>query len=476
MTLVLSAFLLFAVSGLLGCGTAGGGGNAAPTAESAIAVDPIHLAPGQASAQLAWPSSEGPIANYLVFESRNDSAYAFTQIVVEPTASVSGQPGDSVRVTVIGVSPTGEVSEASPPSPPLVFHPAASAAVAEAAPSGSTAIRTANPAAETATSSEPSDTQSLATESSRDAESGNRPNSDAPDALESETEEATSLLARAMRALLLNADARLPERGLSSEASRWLQIRVDHEIAAGVSLAGTGRADAEDALRELVWQDQAGQLFVSDGQRLLDSDDLPSTFDVAVRLRTTERFVGLADFNGDGHGDWLIEDTSTGAVWVVDGETDLNLSTDQIAAETRLAGHGDFDGDGQAELLWLDANNRFQLTRPGGETPTESFLTTSPDGFELLAIADLDGNGRDDLLGRGADGRLVIARAVESSPANAAGPTIEWRTGPANQTDGLDLLATLDVDEDGTGEIAWLNGDSLEIWNAESGLQMTFGL
>ena len=46
--------------------------------------------------------------------------------------------------------------------------------------------------------------------------------------------------------------------------------------------------------------------------------------------------------------------------------------------------------------------------------------------------------------------------------------------GPHQQVGRLNVV--VDVDDDGGAEIAWLNGDALEIWNVESGLEATLGL
>ena len=475
---------LFALAGLLGCGSSGGGGastSASTAAAAPLVVDPIFLTPGETQAQLAWPASEGPVAHYLVFESRNGSGYTFSQLVPSPTAQVSGQAGDRIQVTVVGVSPNGEVSESSPPSPPLIFQAPASAAVAAAAPSApqptTLAATSTAPTEDSPEGMQTASVQETTNTSAASDESG-------PDSADTgETEPGVTLIARAVRALLLGGDARLPESGLSDEASLWLQGRVDQELAAGVALAGTGLGNDEDAVRELIWIDQAGQLFVSDGQEAVDSDDLPSTFAEALRLGATERFIGLADFDGDGRGDWLIEDSATGEVWMINGETEQNLPADRANVESRLAGLGDLDGDGRAELLWLSSDNRLELTRPGGDAPTLAGAAAGPEDFELLAIADLDGNGRDDLLGRDASGMLQMALSLDTEDITedigeqtAGQVRIEWRAGPASLTDGLDLVATVDVDDDGGAEIAWLNGDALEIWNVESGLEATLGL
>lgn len=440
---------------LTGCsgGSSSSGGSAA-VASAVVAVNPVHLAPGQTAAQLAWPASAGSVDSYLVFESRNGSPYAFSTVSATPSVNIAGTGGDSVQITVVAVSTTGQTSESSPPSPPTIFHDAPAAAVARvAAPSAGA------PTAVAAVNADEADALSVSDNASD--------NAFADTANAADDDSTVSRIAQAIRALLLGGDARLPEAGLSAEADRWLQTQVDHELSAGVALAGTGRADDDD-LRELIWRDNAGQLFVSNGQSALDTDDLPATFIEAVRLRATERFVGLADFDGDGHGDWLLEDMSTGDVWAVDGETSETIST-ETAFDTKLAGHGDFDGDGRAELIWATADGRLDIIGIEGELVAS---ITASDGFELLAIADLDGNGRDDLLGHNLDGVLVMALATGTD----AELRIDWHLGCADSTAELDLIGTVDVDKDGTAEIAWLNGEALEIWSAEAGLESRWTL
>lgn len=461
------ALCLFGLASLVAC-SGGNGGNGGPTgtlpSEAVVVTDAVHLAPGATSATLAWPRSEGPVASYLVFEARNGSGYSFSQTTNTAQANISGQPGDSVQITVVAVSSSGDMSDSSPPSPPMIFH-AAVAAATRVQPTFLAASPLSGPNA----TESPEAGNDIGPEATSESEVA------AQDAATQTSDEASSSrLARSLRSLLLSGNARLPERGLSDHANRWLQNQVDSEIAAGVSLAGTGRQDA-DAMRDLVWQDQAGQLFVSDGKNFLDAEDLPGTFGEAIRLRATERFVGLADFDGDGRGDWLLEDTATGDVWVVDGATG-NLIETGPRGETRLAGHGDFDGDGKAEIVWMSDSNRFDFSKPApaaasllGASDPNGLGANGPDGFELLAIADLNGDGRDDLLGRGANGGLVMALAREDAG-------VEWRNGTVSTIQGLDLVATLDVDHDGRAEIAFLNGDVLEIWTAESGLQDSWEL
>jgi hypothetical protein len=286
-----------------------------------------------------------------------------------------------------------------------------------------------------------------------------------------------ALIDLVLRDRLLRSDARFPHAGLSPEASRWIQSFVDAEVGAGVSLAGSGEMN-RDALRELVWIDSAGQLFVSDGARIATTEDLSSTLAEAVRLRSTERFAGLADFDGDGIGDWVIEDTATNDVWILDDESHEAIFA-HLADENpdlHLVGHGDFDNDGRAELLWQQTDLSFRLGSPA-EAPSDiEWLSSGEDSGdvmdathntgELLSVVDLNGDGRDDLLFRGSDGLLDLALSVSGS----SGPRFEWISGPEADSEGLDLVATLDLDQDGAAEIVWWSEGTLEIWEVQTGL------
>jgi len=455
------ALATIALALLGGCSSAGGGsGEIASANNESSAQDPIYLDPGQTAAVLGWSPSEGRVERYLVFEARNGAEFTFHSSTEATSFEITGSPGESVQISVMALSASGDPSETSPASAPIVFQ-------AEEAEIASIAKRTASPR----TTSERAAVVEERGVAERNQDDVAKPQTEATEvAASAEVETETSDLPRSLRALLIGGDARLPEQGLSPAARDWLQARVDTEISAGVTLMGTGWDD-DDTLRDVIWLDAAGQLLVSDGQALLEVEDVPATFMEALQLEPTERFIGLADFDGDGRGEWLLEDTATGEIWTVGGRSDANLAAPS-APDSRLAGHGDFNGDGQSELLWMAPDRTIALTQPGGAPPLLQADSFHPRGFEPLAIADLDGNGRDDLLGRDAEGRLVMALS-----SNEEGPIeIQWHAGPESSTDGLDLIATLDLDSDGAAELAWLHGDSVEIWSAESGIRARWDL
>ena len=160
--------LSFVLLALTACGSTGGGSGA--PAAAAVAVDPVYLMPGQTAAQLQWEPSAGPVDNYLVFLSRNDGPYAFSSLSLSPSTDVVGDPGDSVRIMVVAISPLGEMSENSPASPPIIFQVPTAAAVAQSAPAGLPA-----PTPESVTPDEPVTEVADVDTASDDAETRRRP-------------------------------------------------------------------------------------------------------------------------------------------------------------------------------------------------------------------------------------------------------------------------------------------------------------
>jgi hypothetical protein len=76
-------------------------------------------------------------------------------------------------------------------------------------------------------------------------------------------------------------------------------------------------------------------------------------------------------------------------------------------------------------------------------------------------VADFDGDGVDDLLGRAEDDTLVLILTVKDDAGR-----IESRMTP---TTTIDLgrrspLATVDLDADGAAEVVWLDGEAIEVW------------
>lgn len=460
------AMLGLALSGCGGGGDSGRDAGASTESSSPAATTAIDLAPGQTSAVLGWTPSRGPVDDYLVLQARNGGAWTFLARVNPPRVAVHGQPGDEIQIMTIAEGSNGSSSDPSPPSPILRFH-APAPPPASAQPAAVVAVSSgASPVAEPLSDTDPP----AAAESTTDAEPTATVEEEEAEAEDPAVEAGDASVSLALRDRLLRADLRFAVHRLSARAAHWLAERVAEEPTAGLTLIGTGRRDA-DAWSELVWRDAAGQLFLSDGAVAANHDDLRETHEATIRLRATERFVGLADVDGDAIGDWLIEETTTGGIWISDGAA-AEARAAFVGADlgaVRLAGHGDFDGDGRVELVWRREDDSLFLGRADDEAPALAAEELPALPIEaLIAIADFDGDGLDDLATRNAEGRLEL---LLTRPLVAGlGIRFEKRaTGSESRIELLELLASLDLDGDGASELVWLGEDALEIWDAQRG-------
>ena len=515
-SVILSALMILAAA----CDESGGGsGDGGQSAEAALITQPVDLPPGQTEAELAWEPSVGPVTGYMVFASRNGSTFDFEANASESSAMISGEPGDEVSIVVVALSENGSLSDASPPSAPVRFHAETPsdtvAATDRVIDPASTAVAftneqvtnktiangptTGDSAAEIASAGVTAENTSpveLSGDASSEAEALNAAASEPglePQVLanreQDDDETSDAELRSALLERLLSSDARLAPRGQSDEADAWVQSIADEELAAGVSFVGTGNAN-NDALRELVWQDSSGQLFVSDGEAFLGSLDnegqeAVDTLDEALRLQATERFVAFENLDGNAGSEWLIEDTLSGQVFIASADASSTLDAtalEQSSDDLRLVGLGDFDGDDQTDLIWMEVEEGGSLalgTEATDWVPALDAEISVPEdrrSDEILAIADVNGDGRDDLLSRDLDGRLRMTFFVRNESLEQVG-TFDafWAGGADASSTGLELVGTLDLDRDGEAEIAWIDGRDLEnglqIWDASQGLE-----
>jgi hypothetical protein len=157
--------------------------------------------------------------------------------------------------------------------------------------------------------------------------------------------------------------------------------------------------------------------------------------------------AGAADFNGDGHPDYVLFNSATGQTVIVylSGVTVVGAAFGpSLSPGWALVGTADFNGDGHPDYLlykpgthetaiWYLNNNVFVSATPG---------PTLPSGWNLAAVADFNGDGHPDYaLFNSSTGQTVIGYLSGGTIIGAAfGPTVP-RAWP--------LVATADFNQDG---------------------------
>jgi len=176
--------------------------------------------------------------------------------------------------------------------------------------------------------------------------------------------------------------------------------------------------------------------------------------------------AGVADFDGlattaTSTADILWRHTTTGqtVVWLMDGEQIIGSGSPGSAsiADWRIAGVGDFDGDGHADILWHRASNGnavIWFVEGVQRVSAGSAGIADPNLWEIAGVGNFDGVASTstptaDILWRNNNGQIFIwlmdglQRVGQGSPGSV-GPV--WQ-----------IAGTGDFDGDGNDDILWRN-------------------
>jgi len=213
---------------------------------------------------------------------------------------------------------------------------------------------------------------------------------------------------------------RAPRTNILS-AWRMQGTKIPDEYTLGPSL---GRGWTVLACTDISGDAIADVLFFNRGTRqvhawLLGPDGIDS--EGPIGAMPTAMPLGVGDFDGDGMRDILWR-TPTGEVsaWLLDGlairESGPITDGSEVSRAWKVAGIGDFDGDGSDDVLWRQARaGEVVLWRMEGLRCMEIRLLSNsvPAAWSCEACPDVDGDGRRDVVWRRRkDGTMLVWRML----------------------------------------------------------------
>lgn len=214
--------------------------------------------------------------------------------------------------------------------------------------------------------------------------------------------------------------------------------------ATGAQLVAVADVDG-DGLGDLVWVDaNASVAYTPTASLQPDTAETPA-FGLGA-LAADERVLGAADLDGDGHGDLIVQRASESVyAWFTAADAAPQIVALGTAAQAALAGVGDFDASGSDDIAWRSPEGALVLWLMDGTQPMASIAIGLGSELEVLGAGDFDGNGVDELAVRDPNGDVFAVHPLSPSAVLSAtdlADTLAWRS-----------VGAADLDRDGSDEL-----------------------
>jgi hypothetical protein len=134
--------------------------------------------------------------------------------------------------------------------------------------------------------------------------------------------------------------------------------------------------------------------------------------------------IGTGDFNGDGDADilWLNTITNAPTIWIMNGTSVASMATLSAPPPSwRLVGTSDLNGDGKADILWQNSDGTATVWEMNGTTVTTAVAVGNPGVPWILNNNDPPLPSTADASGGNGTTRLSMPDAANAAAAGASG-------------------------------------------------------
>ena len=147
--------------------------------------------------------------------------------------------------------------------------------------------------------------------------------------------------------------------------------------------------------------------------------------------------------------------------WTTDADGKVTgwQTVGEFSADTQVLGLGDFDGDGQSDLLLRNTNGAVGCHFTNGRG--WNYFQSLGDEWTVCAVGDLNGDGRDDVV-------LKHDAGFAGSWLTQSDYTMAWAN-LDTLAEGFSIVGTGDFDGDGTDDVLLKNGSYYGAWIVNDG-------
>ena len=187
----------------------------------------------------------------------------------------------------------------------------------------------------------------------------------------------------------------------------------------------------------------------------------------------------IGDVNGDGTDDVISQQVNGDVdLWLMDGSYsgEVHAKVGPFAsgalAGWHVKGSGDFNGDGNADIIWQHDNGQAAMWLMDGNANTTFVGAVGPFNpgadWQIKGVGDFNGDGKDDIVWQHADGQAAMW-LMDGTEATFVGAV-----GPFNPGANWQIQGTGDFNDDGKDDILWQEtGGLVAEWHMD-GTQTTF--